>query len=72
MDQWIKRDYHSLAPRIGVIYQNPAEAVSHRLSVFDIVAEPLRIQNRRLPGAELRSRSWPPWTTSGCPPPRNS
>ena len=44
MDEWRKRDYQSLAKQIGVIYQNPAEAVSHRLSVFDIIAEPLRIQ----------------------------
>jgi peptide/nickel transport system ATP-binding protein len=44
MDEWRKQDYKSLAKTIGVIYQNPAEAVSHRLSVFDIVAEPLRIQ----------------------------
>jgi peptide/nickel transport system ATP-binding protein len=44
MDEWKNQDYRSLARRIGVIYQNPAEAVSHRLSVFDIVAEPLRIQ----------------------------
>jgi peptide/nickel transport system ATP-binding protein len=44
MDEWRKKDYRSLARRVGVIYQNPAEAVSHRLSVFDIVAEPLRIQ----------------------------
>ncbi len=44
MDEWRNQDYRSLARRIGVIYQNPAEAVSHRLSVFDIVAEPLRIQ----------------------------
>jgi peptide/nickel transport system ATP-binding protein len=44
MDEWRKRSYRSLARRIGVIYQNPAEAVSHHLSVFDIVAEPLRIQ----------------------------
>jgi peptide/nickel transport system ATP-binding protein len=44
MDEWRNRSYCSLARRIGVIYQNPAEAVSHRLSVFDIVAEPLRIQ----------------------------
>jgi peptide/nickel transport system ATP-binding protein len=43
MDEWRKRDYRSLARRIGVIYQNPADAVSHRLSVFDVVAEPLRI-----------------------------
>jgi peptide/nickel transport system ATP-binding protein len=44
MDEWRKKDYRSLAGRIGVVYQNPAEAVSHRLTVFDIVAEPLRIQ----------------------------
>jgi len=44
MDEWRSRDYRSLARRIGVIYQNPDEAVSHRLSVFDIVAEPLKIQ----------------------------
>ncbi len=43
MDVWIRRDYRSLARRIGVIYQNPAEAVSHRFTVFDAVAEPLRI-----------------------------
>ena len=43
MDGWIRRDYRSLARRIGVIYQNPAEAVSHRFTVFDAVAEPLRI-----------------------------
>jgi peptide/nickel transport system ATP-binding protein len=43
MDEWRNRDYRSLARQIGVIYQNPGEAVSHRLSVFDIVAEPLKI-----------------------------
>lgn len=56
MDHLIKHGYRSLAHRIGVIYQNPAEAVSHRLSVFDIVAEPLRIQDRGMPKDEVRSR----------------
>ena len=56
MDEWRKRDYRSLAKRIGVIYQNPAEAVSHRLSVFDIVAEPLRIQGDVLTKEEIRGR----------------
>jgi len=46
MDQWLRRDYKSLARRIGVVYQNPAEAVSHRLCVADIVAEPLQIHGR--------------------------
>ena len=43
MDQWIREDYRSLARRIGVIYQNPAESISHRFSVLETVAEPLRI-----------------------------
>lgn len=43
MDEWIARDYRSLARRVGIIYQNPAESVSHRFTVHDAVAEPLRI-----------------------------
>ena len=43
MDEWMVRDYRSLSRRIGVVYQNPAESVSHRFSVFDTVAEPLMI-----------------------------
>lgn len=43
MDEWMVRDYRSLSRRIGVVYQNPAESVSHRFSVFDTVAEPLEI-----------------------------
>lgn len=56
MDEWIRRDYPSLAKRIGVIYQNPAESVSHRLNVFDIVAEPFRIQGPTLDQTDLRHR----------------
>lgn len=56
MDEWRKRSYRSLARRIGVIYQNPAEAVSHRLSVFDIVAEPLRIQGSVRGNEEIKER----------------
>jgi peptide/nickel transport system ATP-binding protein len=55
MDEWIDLDYASLAKRIGVIYQNPAESVSHRLSVFDIVAEPLRIQGAIREEREIRA-----------------
>lgn len=44
MDVWMSDDYPSLAKKIGVVYQNAAESVSHRLSLFEIVAEPLRIQ----------------------------
>jgi len=56
MDQWIREEYRSLAGKIGVIYQNPAEAVSHRFSVFDIVAEPLEIQKPSRDKEENRKR----------------
>ncbi len=56
MDEWRDRNYRTLARRIGVIYQNPAEAVSHRLSVFDIVAEPLRIQGNCRDKEEMQLR----------------
>lgn len=44
MDKWMRQDYRTLARQIGVIYQNPAESISHRFSVFEAVAEPLKIQ----------------------------
>ncbi len=56
MDEWARRDYPSLARRIGLIYQNPAEAVSHRFSVFDVVAEPLIIQKSVRDQQEIRTR----------------
>ncbi len=43
MDKWMHQDYRSLARCIGVIYQNPADSISHRFTVFDTVAEPLKI-----------------------------
>jgi peptide/nickel transport system ATP-binding protein len=56
MDRWITEEYRSLARKIGVIYQNPAEAVSHRFSVFDIIAEPLKIQKQSRDTEEIRKR----------------
>jgi peptide/nickel transport system ATP-binding protein len=56
MAEWARRDYRSLASRIGVINQNPAEAVSHRLNVFEIAAEPLIIQKRGMAKPEIRER----------------
>jgi peptide/nickel transport system ATP-binding protein len=56
MDEWMSRDYRSLSRRIGVVYQNPAESVSHRFSVFEIVAEPLKIHGPALSKAEINER----------------
>lgn len=56
MEAWMKQDYPSLARRIGVVYQNPAQAVSHRFNVFDIVAEPLRIQKQVREKSEIQER----------------
>ena len=56
MDEWLGRDHRSLARRIGIIYQNPAESVSHRLSVFEVVAEPLRIHGETGDKARLSER----------------
>jgi oligopeptide/dipeptide ABC transporter ATP-binding protein len=56
MDEWMSRDYKSLSGRIGVVYQNPAESVSHRFSVFEIVAEPLKIHGPALSKAEINER----------------
>ena len=43
MDQWIRKEYRSLAAKIGVVYQNPAQSVSHRFTVGEIISEPLDI-----------------------------
>jgi peptide/nickel transport system ATP-binding protein len=56
MDDWIKADYRSLAGKIGVVHQNPVQAVSHRFSVFDIVAEPLRIQKQIRDQKQIENR----------------
>jgi peptide/nickel transport system ATP-binding protein len=51
-----KIDHRSLTRRIGVIYQNPAESVSHRFSVLNIVAEPLKIHEPALSKAQIEDR----------------
>jgi peptide/nickel transport system ATP-binding protein len=43
MDEWLKKDAGSIARRMGVVYQNPAQSISHRFTVYDAVAEPLNI-----------------------------
>ncbi len=56
MDQWAKREYRSIARRIGVIYQNPAESISPRFSVFEAVAEPLKIHKTIRTGESIENR----------------
>jgi peptide/nickel transport system ATP-binding protein len=56
MEAWLKEDRLSLARRISVVYQNPGEAVSRRLNVFDIVSEPLVIQGRAGDKAALHEK----------------
>ncbi len=56
MAAWRKADYRSLARKIGIIYQNPEESVSHRFTVFEMVAEPLRIHREYSNGELLRQR----------------
>ncbi|MCI5166892.1 MAG: ABC transporter ATP-binding protein [Candidatus Electrothrix sp. GM3_4] len=47
MDEWIQSDYKAMARKIGVVYQNQAESFSHRFTIFDILAEPLRIHGQK-------------------------
>jgi peptide/nickel transport system ATP-binding protein len=56
MDEWIRRDYKSLARQIGVIYQSPAESISHRFTVLEAVAEPLKIHGLYRNNAERLER----------------
>ncbi|AHE97093.1 peptide ABC transporter ATPase [Thioalkalivibrio paradoxus ARh 1] len=56
MESWLRQDRTFLARQIGVVQQHPARAVSHRFTVFEIVAEPLRIQEPRLGREALRER----------------
>jgi peptide/nickel transport system ATP-binding protein len=54
MDGWMQKDHKSLARKIGVIYQNPAESISHRFTVSEAVAEPLIIQGEKRSREENR------------------
>ncbi|MEA3435328.1 MAG: ABC transporter ATP-binding protein, partial [Thermodesulfobacteriota bacterium] len=56
MDQWAKQEYRSLARRIGLIYQNPAESISPRFSVFEAVAEPLKIHKTTMTREGIQNR----------------
>ncbi len=40
------RGLRTLRPRIQIVFQNPASALNPRMTVHDIIAEPLRLQGR--------------------------
>jgi len=52
LNQWLKDDRRGLAQRVGLIQQHPDRAVSHRLPVAEIVAEPLKLQRPELSHAQ--------------------
>ena len=56
MEEWLKKDARGLSGRIGVVYQNPAESISHRFTVYDAVAEPLNIHGIGKDKDEKRKR----------------
>ena len=56
MDQWARQEYRSLARHIGVIYQNPAESISPRFSVFEAIAEPLKIHKTAMTREDIQNR----------------
>ncbi|MFO8031117.1 MAG: ABC transporter ATP-binding protein [Desulfohalobiaceae bacterium] len=57
MQSWIETDYLSLARKVGLVQQDPAQSVSHRFTVLDIVAEPLRIQKTFRDKEKIRHKS---------------
>lgn len=56
MKEWRRNDYPTLARRIGIIHQYPAQSVSHRLSLFEIVAEPLVVHGDNFDKNTVRQR----------------
>ncbi|UCE44346.1 MAG: ABC transporter ATP-binding protein, partial [Candidatus Bathyarchaeota archaeon] len=52
----LEREMRKLRRRMQIIFQDPYESLNPRMSVFDIVAEPLRIQNVTKSEDELRDR----------------
>lgn len=54
MDEILRRDKMALARQVGIVYQDPASSVSHRLNVSEIIAEPLKIHKLLASKEELR------------------
>ena len=45
MGELLRQDRKEVARQVGIVYQSPTESISHRLTVFETMVEPLRIHN---------------------------
>lgn len=51
-----EREMRKLRRQVQMIFQDPYESLNPRMGIFDIVAEPLRLQKMTKTGEELRER----------------
>ncbi len=56
VDELLARDRTALARKVGIVYQDPASSVSHRFTVWEIIAEPLRLHKVTSSREELDKR----------------
>ena len=52
----LEREMRKLRRRMQIIFQDPYESLNPRMSIFDIIAEPLRIQNVTKSEGELHDK----------------
>ena len=56
MDELLARNRMALARKVGIVYQDPASSVSHRFTVGEILAEPLKLHKVTSSRQELENR----------------
>jgi peptide/nickel transport system ATP-binding protein len=45
IDQWVKKKKKSFSKEVGIIYQNPADSMNPRFTVYQCIEEPLKIHD---------------------------